>query len=51
VLQLGKFDLQFALVALGAQGKDVEDQAGAIDDATFERSAPGCVAGRGPTHG
>jgi hypothetical protein len=32
VLQLGQFDLQLAFVAARAQGKDVEDQAGAIDD-------------------
>jgi hypothetical protein len=31
VLQLGQFHLQLALVALGALGENVEDQAGAVE--------------------
>ena len=33
VLQLGQLDLQLALVALGALGEDVENQAGAVQHA------------------
>ena len=32
IAELGKFHLQFALAALGAQGKDVEDERRAVDD-------------------
>ena len=36
MLELGQLDLQFALGARGTLGEDVENQAGAVDHATFE---------------
>jgi len=46
VLQLGQFHLQLALVALGALGEDVEDQAGAIDDAAVQAAFEVTLLGR-----
>ena len=37
VLELGQLDLQLAFVAVRAQGEDVEDQPGAVDDAALQR--------------
>ena len=36
MLELGQFHLQLTLVALGALGEDVEDQAGAVQHADIE---------------
>lgn len=38
MLQLGQFDLQLALVALGTQRKDVEDQCGTVDYPTLQHT-------------
>ena len=37
MLELGQFHLQLAFGTLGTQGKDIEDQAGAIDHPAVER--------------
>ena len=37
MVELSKFDLQLSLGALRTQGKDVEDQAGAVDDPALQR--------------
>src|SRR5258706_355953 len=41
VLELGQLDLEAALVGLGMEGKDVEDQPAAIDDLDIEEALEG----------
>ena len=47
VLELGELDLEPALVGLGVQGEDVEDQPAAVDDLDLEQAPRAPSAGSG----
>ena len=46
VLELGQLDLEAALVGLGVEGEDVEDQPAAVDDLDVEQLLEGALLGR-----
>jgi hypothetical protein len=46
MLQLRQFDLQLALGARGPQGKNIENQTGAVDDAAFQQAFQIALLGR-----
>jgi hypothetical protein len=47
VLQLGQLDLQFAFMAFGTEGKDVEDQCRSIDNPAVELAFKIALLGSG----